>query len=162
MEDRELSSKLSHHNNRNTEALKDPPPQTETTTKAITSDVDEKAIELDKERLEVACLRQNIINEYEKKSGELLEYLKTMEVAFQEQRQEYVKREAALQKINEELREEIGLKSKLAQDADKVLLANSSRHPEEIRKLEKGLDILRAESMQHERNFQCEQTRAEV
>lgn len=126
------------------------------------SDVDEKALELDKERFQVACLRQNIINEYEKKSGELLKYLKTMEVAFQEQRQEYVKREAALQKINEELREEIGQKSKLAQDADELLFANSSRHPEEVRKLEKALDILRAESMQHERNFQCEQTRAEV
>ena len=107
-------------------------------------------------------MRQNIINEYEKKSGELLEYLKTMEIAFQEQRQEYVKREAALQKINKELRKEIGQKSKLAQDADQVLLANSSRYPEEIHQLEKALDILRTESMQHERNFQCEQTRAEV
>lgn len=85
-----------------------------------------------------------------------------MESAFQEQRQEYVKREAGLRKINQELRKEIGQKLKLAHDADQALLANSSRHPQEMRKLEKALDILRAESMQHERNYKCEQTRAEV
>lgn len=67
----------------------------------------DKSLALDEERLEVACLRQDIINEYEKKSAELLEYLDSMESAFDHQRLEYEDREASLKKENEELRHEL-------------------------------------------------------
>lgn len=71
------------------------------------TDVYDKSEALDRERLDVACLRQDIIDEYEKKSAELLKYLDSMESAFDHQRSEYEKRETNLRRENEELRLEL-------------------------------------------------------
>ena len=71
------------------------------------TDVFDKSEALDWERLEVACLRQDIIDEYEKKSAELLKYLDSMESAFDHQRSEYEDREINLRRENEELRHEL-------------------------------------------------------
>ncbi|KAL3700423.1 hypothetical protein R1sor_018445 [Riccia sorocarpa] len=66
-----------------------------------------KTTALDQERYEVACLRQDIIDEYEKKSAELLEYLNSMEAAFDQQRHEYEYKEAELLAENKELKNEL-------------------------------------------------------
>lgn len=71
------------------------------------TDVYDKSEALDRERLDVACLRQEIIDEYEKKSAELLKYLDSMESAFDHQRSEYEKREISLRRENEDLRHEL-------------------------------------------------------
>lgn len=73
----------------------------------LQTEVFDKSEALDRERLDVACLRQDIIDEYEKKSAELLKYLDSMESAFDHQRSEYEKRETNLRRENEELRHEL-------------------------------------------------------
>lgn len=73
----------------------------------LQADVFDKSEALDRERLEVACLRQDIIDEYEKKSAELIKYLDSMESAFDHQRSEYEDRETSLRRENEELRHEL-------------------------------------------------------
>jgi hypothetical protein len=73
----------------------------------LQTDVFDKSEALDRERLEVACLRQDIIDEYEKKSAELLKYLDSMESAFDHQRSEYEDRQTNLTRENEELRHEL-------------------------------------------------------
>ncbi|BBM98702.1 hypothetical protein MPTK1_1g15590 [Marchantia polymorpha subsp. ruderalis] len=70
-------------------------------------ELNQKTAALDKERYEVACLRQDIIDEYEKKSAELLEYLNSMELAFDRQRLEFEDREAQLLAENSELKNEL-------------------------------------------------------
>lgn len=76
-------------------------------TNAPQGHVYDKSVALDRERLEVASLRQDIIDEYEKKSAELLEYLDSMESAFEYQRLEYEERQKNLRLENEELRHEL-------------------------------------------------------
>lgn len=55
----------------------------------------------------MACLRQDIIDEYEKKSAELLEYLNSMECAFDHQRLEYEDRESVIKQENAKLKREL-------------------------------------------------------
>jgi hypothetical protein len=73
----------------------------------LQQDVHDKSAALDRERLEVANLRQDIIDEYEKKSAELLEYLNSMESAFDHQRLECEEREASLVQVNRDLQNEL-------------------------------------------------------
>lgn len=73
----------------------------------LQDDLSDKSAALDRERLEVAWLRQDIIDEYVKKSAELLKHLDSMESVFDHQRSENEKRETKLKRENEELRHEL-------------------------------------------------------
>jgi len=66
----------------------------------LQKDVYLKALALDKKIYQVARLQQEIIDEYEEKSKELLEYLNNIEVEFEHQQQEYEQREAILRHAN--------------------------------------------------------------
>ncbi|KAL2651320.1 hypothetical protein R1flu_019448 [Riccia fluitans] len=107
-----------------------------------------KTAALDQERYEVACLRQDIIDEYEKKSAELLEYLNSMEMAFNNQRHEYEDREAQLLAENKELKNELKggctthLEEQKAQEREKREWENQraiNQLKEECRRTEKIL-----------------------
>lgn len=78
----------------------------------LQEDMAERSACLDAERIEVACLRQDIIDEYEKKSAELLDYLNSMETAFEQQRAEYEQRECCLKQKNKELKKLLELEHK--------------------------------------------------
>lgn len=129
-------------------------------------DVHERTTALDKERFEVACLRQDIIDEYEKKSGELLDYLNTMESAFERQGREFDVREAAILKLNEDLKHELSCGSRLKYKAEKVLM--SKTHHQLLHEcktsweVERALDILKEESSEYENKYRSEQRRVQV
>ena len=129
-------------------------------------DVHERTTALDKERFEVACLRQDIIDEYEKKSGELLDYLNSMESAFERQGREFDVREAALLKLNEDLKHELSCGSRLKYKAEKVLM--SKTHHQLLHEcktsweVERALDILKEESSEYENKYRSEQRRVQV
>lgn len=114
---------------------------------------------LDKERYEVACQRQDIIDEYEKKSRELLDYLNNMEAKFKYQQREYEQREAILQHENKVLKDELNHGSKVAK---RILLAKFRKYQVESQEIESALNMLKDETRQHEWNYQMEHKRAEV
>lgn len=124
-------------------------------------EVHEKTTALDKERFDVACLRQDIIDEYEKKSGELLEYLNSMEAAFERQRIQYEQREVVLRRENKELKHELNYGTRLQYKAEQVLMSKELQ-PNKSWEIERALDILKGESKQNEKNFKKEQKRVQV
>lgn len=128
-------------------------------------DIHERTTALDKERFEVACLRQDIIDEYEKKSGELLDYLNSMESAFERQGREFDVREAALLKLNEDLKHELSCGSRLKYKAEKVLMSKCHHQPHECKtswEVERALDILKEECSEYENKYRSEQRRVQV
>lgn len=79
-----------------------------------------KTITLDRERYEVACLRQNIIDEYEKKSEELLDYLNVMEVELDLQQHEFEQREAFLRHENNLLKNKLNQRLKWSKPEESI------------------------------------------
>lgn len=123
-------------------------------------DVSNKTTALDRERFEVACLRQDIIDEYEQKSRELLDYLFKMENEFKHQRRDYEQREAILLQENKVLKDELGRGSKVTK---RDLLSRKSRkYLFESQEIESALDDLKDETRQHEWNYRMEHKRVEV
>ena len=122
-------------------------------------DVSFKTSALDKEKYEVACLRQDIIDEYEKKSRELLDYLNSMEAEFKLQQRENEQREAILRHENKVLKDELNRGSKVAK---RILLSKTRKYQSESQEIESALDMLKDEARQHEWNYRTEHKRAEV
>uniref|UniRef100_A0A7I4BX19 Uncharacterized protein n=3 Tax=Physcomitrium patens TaxID=3218 RepID=A0A7I4BX19_PHYPA len=108
----------------------------------------DKSVALDRERLEVASLRQDIIDEYEKKSAELLEYLDSMESAFEYQRLEYEERQKNLRLENEELRHELahGCRARVAE-----LLEKDQEREEDAHYVVQAVQVLKSEMKEKER-----------
>ncbi|KAG0606075.1 hypothetical protein M758_9G111600 [Ceratodon purpureus] len=121
-------------------------------------EVSYKTTALDKERYEVACLRQDIIDEYEKKSRELLDYLNNMESEFKHQQREFEQREAILRHENKVLKDELSRGSKVAK---RILLSKTRKYQVESQEIESALDMLKDETRQHEWNYRMEHKRAE-
>ncbi|KAG0592829.1 hypothetical protein KC19_1G283800 [Ceratodon purpureus] len=121
------------------------------------TDVFDKSEALDRERLEVACLRQDIIDEYEKKSAELLKYLDSMESAFDHQRSEYEDRETNLRRENEELKHELahGCRAHVAE-----LLVKEQDREEKAQQVVQALQLLKSEMKEKERIAQKEHKKA--
>lgn len=106
-------------------------------------------------------MHQEIIEEYEEKSKELLEYLNSMEAQFEHQQQEYEQLEVVLQHENAALIKELAWKSKVAK---RKILAKTNKQ-----KCEGGqdnkIDVMHTiinETRQYELNYQMEHNRVEV
>jgi hypothetical protein len=125
----------------------------------LQQDAHYKTTALDKERYEVACLRQDIIDEYDKKSRELLDYLSNMECEFKHQQREYEQREAILRHENKVLKDELSRGSKVAK---RILSSKTRKYQVESQEIESALDMLKDETRQHEWNYRMEHKRAEV
>lgn len=128
-------------------------------TASTTADVSNKTTALDRERFEVACLRQDIIDEYEQKSRELLDYLFKMENEFKHQQRKYEQQEAILRQENKVLKDELSRGSKVAK---RILLSKSRKYQFESQEIESALDVLKDETRQHEWNYRMERKRVEV
>jgi hypothetical protein len=119
----------------------------------LQQDVHDKSAALDRERLEVANLRQDIIDEYEKKSAELLEYLNSMESAFDHQRLECEEREASLVQVNRDLQNELqhGCMATLAEHIVKE--KETEKRNQEVHK---ALQVLQHEGKEQARCYKKE------
>jgi len=122
-------------------------------------DVHDKSAALDRERLEVANLRQDIIDEYEKKSAELLEYLNSMESAFDHQRLECEEREASLVQVNRDLQNELqhGCMATLAEHIVKE--KETEKRNQEVHK---ALQVLQHEGKEQARCYKKEHRKVKV
>lgn len=123
-------------------------------------DVSKKTSALDRERFEVACLRQDIIDEYEQKSRELLDYLFKLETEFKIQQGEFEEREAILRHENKVLKDELNRGSKIAKRT--LFTKRQKYHQLDCQDVESTSRILKDETSEHEWNYQLEHKRAEV
>jgi len=120
-----------------------------------------KASVLDKERYQVACLRQEIIDEYEEKSKELLEYLNNMEAEFEHQQQKYEQHEVILRHANTTLKDQLARGVIVSKQ---ILSAKTRKYNKEVdRGIEtNAINTLKDETRQYEWNYRMEHNRAEV